>query len=831
MSLFSSDAGELQVPSSVLIPANRSSASFVLTAVDDSLADGPQQVAITAQAVGYIDDVGSVTVTDLEELTLSIDTEAISELGGVATATLTRHNNDIAEPLLVGLRVSDGTELTVPVSVTIPGGETSVSFSLTSLDDALLDGPQAVTVVASTDGYAPAVGSIVVVDHETLTIQLSEGSVSEDGVPVFARVSRSNTDIQTPVIVRLSSDHPDSLDVLGTVFISSGASESNPFLLSPKDNSLLTGDIAVLVTAESDGYVSSTEPIVVRDHEFLTIELSATSLSEFGEIVMATISRSNTNTDEALFVALATDDVSEALVDATIEIPIGERTATFEILGVDDELLDGSQDVLISASAAGYVGASRQLQVTDHELLSLVIEEKSLSERQGTATAIVTRSDSDTLAPLTVTLHSSDTTEATVPASIVIPAGSVSAVFTVTGVDDSLLDGTQQVVVTAHAIGYVKSSDAIDVTDYELLSLAIDRDTLSEGCDENLQQATRALDCTDLGATLTRMTVTRRGSDVAVPLTVHLSSSDKSEVVVPFEVTILAGQLSVTFDVEAVDDQLLDGTQAVDVSALASGFVESNIALVVEDAEWLLLSVADTEISENGGRTTVSVVQSNTNISDALVVSLSSSDESEATVPVTVTIAAGESSASFEVVAHADDEADGAQAVFITAAAVGYMPGEVRLDIADNAFPWHNLLLAQDVNDDGVVSPLDALIIINDLNVKGARALSTGGGAPFLDVSRDGVVAAIDVLQVINFLNNRVTFGEGEASTKEESCVVERNPAPDVAFAKSVDTGRKMALRDDRRPSGLPVNTVGKGSTAQPTGTASAIEALRELCL
>ena len=50
---------------------------------------------------------------------------------------------------------------------------------------------------------------------------------------------------------------------------------------------------------------------------------------------------------------------------------------------------------------------------------------------------------------LVVNLSSSDTTEATVPATVTIAAGQASATFTVAAVDDALRDGFQNVTITA----------------------------------------------------------------------------------------------------------------------------------------------------------------------------------------------------------------------------------------------------------------------------------------------------------------------------------------------------------------------------------------------
>jgi uncharacterized delta-60 repeat protein len=67
-------------------------------------------------------------------------------------------------------------------------------------------------------------------------------------------------------------------------------------------------------------------------------------------------------------------------------------------------------------------------------------------------------------------------------------------------------------------------------------------------------------------------TVTREGFDLGTALTVNLSSSDTTELSLPWaSVVIPAGATSATFPVRAVDDSLVDGTQTAVVTASAVG--------------------------------------------------------------------------------------------------------------------------------------------------------------------------------------------------------------------------------------------------------------------
>ncbi|MCA9122377.1 MAG: tandem-95 repeat protein [Planctomycetales bacterium] len=89
---------------------------------------------------------------------------------------------------------------------------------------------------------------------------------------------------------------------------------------------------------------------------------------------------------------------------------------------------------------------------------------------------------------------------------------------------------------------------------------------------------------------------------------------------------------------------------------------------------------------------------------------------------------------------------------------------QITVSGTGSATTWHNSVNPYDVNNDGSVSAVDALQIINDLNNNGSRVLPSQSGAPpFLDVNNDGSVTPIDVLQVVNRINSAGS-GEGEGA-------------------------------------------------------------------
>jgi hypothetical protein len=83
----------------------------------------------------------------------------------------------------------------------------------------------------------------------------------------------------------------------------------------------------------------------------------------------------------------------------------------------------------------------------------------------------------------------------------------------------------------------------------------------------------------------------------------------------------------------------------------------------------------------------------------------------------------------------------------------------------------HNSELPVDVNGDGHVTPMDVLIVVNELNENGgqlasetAEAEAAGQHSYYCDVNNDGYVTPLDALGVINILNDPVAEAEGEAA-------------------------------------------------------------------
>jgi probable HAF family extracellular repeat protein len=149
-----------------------------------------------------------------------------------------------------------------------------------------------------------------------------------------------------------------------------------------------------------------------------------------------------------------------------------------------------------------------------------------------------------------------------------------------------------------------------------------------------------------------------------------------------------------------------------------------------------------------------------------------------------------------------------------------------------NPTPWQNPIDSYDVDNSGDVAPLDALIILNQLNSNGVGALAVPTAEPpayFFDVSGDNATSPLDALIVLNYLNAQANHtatvspsvvrqgNSSEATVTFESVTAE--PFPSAGMASVPYTAPPAAVNAAAIQAGLvPPAPVGSRTLA-PTST------------
>ncbi|OVE77836.1 hypothetical protein BVX99_01545, partial [bacterium F16] len=509
-------------------------------------------------------------------------------VGDSKTATFIIANAGNRALLLTGtprVSISGSSEFTVTAqpsgSVASSGSETfmitfSPTFSGTHAATVSIDNDDADENPYTFDIAAHAPSTTVNIETDVSTV-----NVFENGTGTFQVRLTADPGASTTVTVVHASGDTD-ISVTGgasLVFTSADWNAYQTVILSAsEDVDTVNGSAAITCSASGIAIVNVTAVEVDNDTAGIVVSPSAITVAENGGVDGFTVVLTSPPTTDVT-IDLTVDDSNEATVDAA-QLVFSTTTwnipQTVTVTGVDDAMYrDDTTVVTVSVNGAlsddSYDALPDQtVDVTctdDEEALTLAIDQSTISENGGTATATVTRFTS-TVADMIVNLTSDTTSKATVPATVTIAAGQSATSFTVTAVDDSIADGTATVVIIASVTGGPVASSSISVTDDDTpeLSLSVGGSRMPEN-----------------GGSLVGLI--SRNTDTTLPLTVTLTSSNPSAASVPATVEIVAGQTTATFIITGVDDNFDNDDRYVVITAAAPGYDAGSVPIVVEDDE------------------------------------------------------------------------------------------------------------------------------------------------------------------------------------------------------------------------------------------------------
>ena len=416
-------------------------------------------------------------------LRLSFSADTITE-GGAAVQASVRRNGDTSAPLLVIFTNNQPARLGMTNQLVIPAGADSATFSISLPDNGHVDGTVLSQIGANATNYEGDVGLLKLVDLSTpaLTLTLLTNQVLK-GSAVPAMVDCGSPAPQDLVVFIGTSD-PLSLTVPFSVTIPSNQT-STAFGLLANTDSYINGTHTNVIQASATGYANSFATLLILDANLptVTLEISPALVVESAGLQAANLTaRLSGPAPQNVVLDLVSSAPDKARVQGTLSIPAGQVAASAPVAVVDD-LQVGP---LPSVQFQGFVhqtGSTRQVAATEPVTLSIVgsqglalsvkldhdVVDKGLTPA---TTGTVTR-NGNPAAALVVTLASSAPTQATLPASVIIPAGQTSAPFSVNSVQDNIANGSQRVTLTASATGFSPATVALTVTDNNLPDLRV----------------------------------------------------------------------------------------------------------------------------------------------------------------------------------------------------------------------------------------------------------------------------------------------------------------------------------------------------------------------
>ena len=270
-----------------------------------------------------------------------------------------------------------------------------------------------------------------------------------------------------------------------------------------------------------------------------------------------------------LTVNLTSSNPLKVAVAATATILAGHTNAAFDLNIVDNRILDGTASSTITASAPGYNDGTNSMLVFDNETATLTMVLPAVVTEGNARTQATITSSAPASYDVQIQLASSDTNSIQVPASLALPAGQTSAVFSAIIIDDGKINWDRNITLTAHVTNWTDGACTVLVHDNESTNLLL----------------RVPADARESNGTLNSAGNIRISGPVATNVVVVLASSDTNEVIVPPTVTIFSGQTSTVFNVTLIDDNQADGPQSITVTGSALGFANGQSSIDVTENE------------------------------------------------------------------------------------------------------------------------------------------------------------------------------------------------------------------------------------------------------
>lgn len=308
-------------------------------------------------------------------------------------------------------------------------------------------------------------------------------------------------------------------------------------------------------------------------------------------------------------------------------------------------------------------GSSKPFEVVQPGFCISLLAPDTVPENGGTISVPV-RIGISNATDVQITLQSSDTNVLRVPSTITIPAGFTEAIANFTIIDNSLLEPSKVVIVTASAPSFAPGSAAVRVNDDETTILTITGpDTVREG---------EVVEFT-IHSSVAPATV--------VPVRVQFDpvtpNSDSGA-----GVLLRAGSNSVTFAV-GYEDPNLQGNSQVTVTASFEDWPAATAQFQFIDNEKRYISLVIQTNAIEGSRTIANIYLDGSVTKDT-VIKLESANPELVVVPTNVTLYAGMSSIAFDVEFPQNTNRTGQVPVAITATSPTFDPALVTIFVADD---------------------------------------------------------------------------------------------------------------------------------------------------
>jgi hypothetical protein len=502
VSLSSLNPGVASVPASVHVGEGSLSADFPVTTVAVAT-----QTIVTIQAnYGGSSANAQLTVNPngLTNLTLN----PVSVIGGnPSVGTITVATPAPSGGSIVQLNSSNTAVAQVPASVTIPAGQTSANFNITTSPTA----NDSSSTIRGTLGTG-TVQAVLTVNAPTVASFTLSPTTVVGGNTSLATITLTGRSPSGGAVISLGSSDASIATVPATMTVPSGTT-TGTFLVTSKVVPLDSG----VTISESYHGLPRTADLLVTAQKIASLTLTPNPVVG-GNTVQGKVTLAGPAVGSTV-IQLVSTAPTVASVPASVTISSGQLSANFS---VTTHMVGATTFADIFAT----LGGSQQqatLTVTALQLTGFVITPSTVFEKQ-TVTGVVTLNGAALSGGAIVTISNSNPAAAAVPTSVTIPQGQTSKTFTFPA---NAVTTNQFATITATK-GSVAIPQQLSVTPISLQSIQVSQNTVTGGV--NVSGVVRIVAPAPSGGFI-----------------VQLSSSYPGVVKVPVSVTIPAGATSATF--------------------------------------------------------------------------------------------------------------------------------------------------------------------------------------------------------------------------------------------------------------------------------------------
>lgn len=521
----------IAIGTTVTIPAGQPSVTVAVSPVNDSVDESDETVVLTVVANSTynvaVSPNNSATVTILDKPTVSVaaNIATANESGLVAGQfTVSRAASDFGATLsvtvqLTGTATSGADYTAIGTTVTIPAGQSSVTVSVSPLNDSVDEPDEAVmlTVLANT-AYnlgSPSTATVTILDKPTVAVAANVATAKEsDLVAGQFTISRSATDIGAalPVTVHWGGTASSGADysAIGTTVTIPAGQASMTVAVSPLDDTADEMDETVVLNLVANssynvaGTPNNSATVTIVDEPFVNVTATIPTAQEAGPVVgRFTFSRATTDTSTPLTIyyslgGIAKNGIDYISLNGQIAIPAGSASIPLDVTPVNDTEYEGTETIQIelapdfSYEMGATASAALNLQDNDKPTVAVVAWDREASEpRPGVSANVgnytISRSG-DTRDALSVTFSFSGGTGngtavngvdfQVISTTITIPPQEREIGIVLTPVSDGSYEGTEQAILTLqNSVNYqldpLRSQASVAITDAEIPTVRV----------------------------------------------------------------------------------------------------------------------------------------------------------------------------------------------------------------------------------------------------------------------------------------------------------------------------------------------------------------------